>query len=517
MSTTSAPVAPVEQHRDEPSSRWWDAAAGLVALGAGLAAAELVGLVTSRSATPVVAVSDTVVDLTPPWAKDAAIALFGTNDKVFLFAVVATVAALVGATAGVLERRRPPLGALLTAALGVTVAAAALTRPDTGTLSVLPGAVAAVVGIVVLRVLLARLVVTGAGPRRRVVLLVGTGAAALGAGLGAGLLRRVGARGGEEARAAVELPTAAEQAPPLPEQGTYDDVPGLAPFRTPNPDFYRIDTALVVPRLTTRDWRLRIGGMVEREVELTWDDVLARPLVEKWATLSCVSNRVGGDLVGNALWLGVPTRELLAEARPLPGADMVLSRSTDGFTAGTPVEAMTDDRDSLLAIGMNGEPLPLEHGFPARLVVPGLYGYVSATKWVTEMTLTTFAQDQGYWTPRGWSARGPVKISSRIDRPGGSDVRAGEVVVAGLAWAMDVGVAAVEVQVDDGPWQEAELADAGTSSTWRQWRWAWQADPGSHTLRVRAIDQAGDVQIEEPAPPAPDGAQGYDEVTVRVT
>ncbi len=321
--------------------------------------------------------------------------------------------------------------------------------------------------------------------------------------------------GGAESRAAVVLPEAVEPAPVVPATATFDDVRGLAPFQTPSTDFYRIDTALVVPSVRTADWSLRITGLVDREIELSWDDVLARSQVEHWATLSCVSNPVGGDLVGNALWRGVLTAELLAEAGPRPEADMVLSRSVDGFTAGSPVEALTDGRRSLLAVAMNGEPLPAQHGFPARLVVPGLYGYVSATKWVTEMRLTRFDDDQGYWTPRGWSALGPVKISSRIDVPGGS-VPAGTTVVAGMAWAMDVGVSAVQVRVDGGEWAEAELSDAGTTSTWRQWRWEWDAQPGSHELEVRAVDERGDVQLEEPAAPAPDGAQGYDRVTVDV-
>jgi len=346
------------------------------------------------------------------------------------------------------------------------------------------------------------------------VLLGGTGVAALGAGLGARAVSSATA-GGAESRAAVVLPDPVEPVPPVPAAATFDDVPGLTPFRTPTTDFYRIDTALVVPSVTTADWSLRITGLVEREVELGWDDVLSRRQVETWATLSCVSNPVGGDLVGNAVWRGVLTADLLAEAGPLPGADMVLSRSIDGFTAGSPVQALRDGRGSLLAIGMNGEPLPAQHGFPARLVVPGLYGYVSATKWVVEMRLTRFEDDQGYWTPRGWSALGPVKIASRIDVPGGT-VAAGPTVVAGVAWAMDVGVAAVQVRVDGGGWSEAELSDAGTSSTWRQWRWQWDAGAGSHELEVRAVDEAGQVQPEDPAPPAPDGAQGYDRVSVRV-
>ncbi|MFC3690021.1 molybdopterin-dependent oxidoreductase [Aquipuribacter hungaricus] len=534
--TTDRPAAPPAPVR---RSTGWAAAAGVVAAGAGIAAAEVVGVVTGPGSTPVLAVSDLVVDLTPAWAKDAAIAVFGTADKLFLLTVVALVAAAVAAAAGVLESRRPGWGTPVTALLAVACGAAALTRPDLGVLGVLPAVVAGVVGVLLLRALLARVAPAPAGhdldgtaggtgavaggaravaapgdPRRRAVLLGGTGAVALGTGLGARAVSSARA-GGARSRAAVVLPAAAEPLPPVEASATFDAVRGITPFRTPSRDFYRIDTALVVPSLTTADWSLRITGLVEREVELGWDDVLARSLVERWTTLSCVSNPVGGDLVGNALWRGVRTADLLAEAGPLPGADMVLSRSVDGWTAGTPVEALTDDRGSMLAVGMDGQPLPVEHGFPARLVVPGLYGYVSATKWVVEMQLTRFANAQGYWTPRGWSALGPVKISSRIDVPGGT-VPAGPTVVAGVAWAMDVGVDAVQVRVDGGPWAEADLSDAGTSSTWRQWRWEWDATPGTHELQVRAVDAAGEVQPEEPAAPAPDGAQGYDRVEVVV-
>jgi DMSO/TMAO reductase YedYZ molybdopterin-dependent catalytic subunit len=237
----------------------------------------------------------------------------------------------------------------------------------------------------------------------------------------------------------------------------------------------------------------------------------------KLVTLTCVSNEVGGDLVGNALWTGWPVRELLAMARPRAGADMVLSRSSDGFTAGTPIGALTDDRDALLAVAMNGEPLPFEHGFPVRLVVPGLYGYVSATKWLTELKVTTFAADQGYWTPRGWSARGPVKTQSRIDVPRiGDHVKAGTVAVAGVAWAQHRGITGVEVQVDEGPWQGARLAAEPTTDAWRQWVLEWAATPGSHNLRVRAKDSTGQFQVAAEAPPAPDGATGYHQIVVNV-
>jgi DMSO/TMAO reductase YedYZ molybdopterin-dependent catalytic subunit len=294
-------------------------------------------------------------------------------------------------------------------------------------------------------------------------------------------------------------------------------VGGLSPYVTPNSDFYRIDTALSVPVIDPDKWSLRIHGMVQNELQISFAELTALPLEEHVATLTCVSNEVGGDLIGNALWLGYPIRLLLARAKPLPGADMVLSRSEDDFTAGTPLEALTDpDRQSLLAVGMNGQPLPLAHGFPVRMVVPGLYGYVSATKWVVDLKVTSFAEDQGYWTPRGWSAKGPIKLASRIDTPGRDTVDPGPIVVAGVAWCQHVGVDKVEVRVDQGPWQPAQLADTTGPDTWRQWKLDWTATSGSHTLSVRATDAQGYAQIEAEAPPAPDGSTGYHTVDVTV-
>jgi DMSO/TMAO reductase YedYZ molybdopterin-dependent catalytic subunit len=286
---------------------------------------------------------------------------------------------------------------------------------------------------------------------------------------------------------------------------------------TDNDNFYRIDTALQVPVIDPETWSLSITGLVENPLQIDYATLSAKPLVEHMVTLTCVSNEVGGNLAGNALWLGYPIRELLAEARPQDGADMVLSTSDDGWTAGTPLEVLTDpDRQALLAIGMNGEPLPLEHGFPVRMVVPGLYGYVSATKWVTELKVTTFTADQGYWTPLGWSARGPIKIATRIDRPGRRTLDQGLVIVAGVAWAQHTGIAGVEVQIDSGPWQQAQLAEVAGPDTWRQWKFAWDATAGSHTITARATDASGKLQTAEVAPSAPDGATGYHQVAVKV-
>ena len=318
-------------------------------------------------------------------------------------------------------------------------------------------------------------------------------------------------------RDAFALPPVDVGAPPVPPTVQPKGV-ALPSFVTGNVDFYRIDTALTVPQLSRSDWQLKIHGMVDREVTYRFEDLQRFEVVEKLVTLTCVSNPVGGELIGNASWTGYRVRDLLAEAGVHRDADMVLSMSIDGFTAGTPVEALTDGRDSLLAIGMNGEPLPTEHGYPARLVVPGLYGYVSATKWVVDLELTRFDRAEAYWTRLGWSARGPIKTQSRIDVPrSGQDVAQGPVTFGGVAWAQNRGVRAVEVRIDDGDWQPAELGASYSNDTWRLWSFGWQAtEPGLHTITVRATDNTGAVQTSEPADPVPDGATGWHTVSFAV-
>jgi DMSO/TMAO reductase YedYZ molybdopterin-dependent catalytic subunit len=314
----------------------------------------------------------------------------------------------------------------------------------------------------------------------------------------------------------VRLPAPVAAAEPLP-RGTELPVGGLSPFTTPNDDFYRIDTALVVPQVRTEDWELRVHGMVDRELRLSWRDLLGRDLVEADITLTCVSNEVGGSYVGNARWLGARLADLLTEAGVSADADMVLSRSADGMTIGTPTSVVMDGRDALLAVGMNGEPLPVLHGFPCRMVVPGLYGYVSATKWLVDLELTRFDRAEAYWTERGWAEKGPIRTMSRIDAPRTFDrVAAGRVAVAGVAWAQHRGIEAVEVRVDGGPWQQARLADVPSADTWRQWVWSWDARPGAHTLEVRATDADGMTQPERQRDPFPSGATGWHAVTVRV-
>lgn len=296
------------------------------------------------------------------------------------------------------------------------------------------------------------------------------------------------------------------------------DIADLSPLFTPNADFYRVDTALSVPSIDPSTWRLSISGMVDEPFELGYQDLLDMGLDEYVITLTCVSNEIGGGLVGNAKWLGVPLRDLIARAKPQAGADMVLSRSVDGFTASTPLASVTDPEiDAILAVAMNGEPLPLEHGYPVRMVVPGLYGYVSATKWLTEVSVTTFEQDEAYWTPRGYSAKAPIKFSSRVDTPrAGKRVPAGTVPIAGVAWAQTVGIERVEISIDDGDWQQATLSTAVNDDSWVQWFYEWDATPGNHYVTVRATNRAGEVQIEEKAPIAPDGSSGWQRTLILV-
>jgi DMSO/TMAO reductase YedYZ molybdopterin-dependent catalytic subunit len=521
-------VAKSRGERGIPSPLTWVAGVGAVAFGAGLG--ELLAALIAPASGPFVAVGGTLIDLAPPWAKDTAIALFGTADKIALLVGIALVVLALAALAGWLEARRPPWGRVVVLAFGAVGAVVAMTRPDAGALSWLPSAFAGVVGAIALWWLIRRLRPDDApltdpappgtrpesAPSRRSFLAWSAGAAAAGilAAVAASAMRATDAA--LTAIKAVVLPIPAAKAPPVPATAELD-IPGLAPVVTPNDEFYRIDTALVVPRVDPAEWSLRIHGMVAEEVVLTWDELLGLPLEESFTTLACVSNEVGGSLIGNALWLGYPVRELLARARPAPEADMVLSRSIDGFTASTPLEALTDDRNAILAVGMNGEPLPADHGFPVRMVVPGLYGYVSATKWITELKVTTFAADEAYWTPRGWSERGPIKLQSRIDVPRRAQgLKAGDTVIAGVAWQQGVGIEAVEVQIDDGDWRPAELATAISDDTWVQWSLPWKAEAGDHLLRCRATNRDGEVQTSERARPAPNGASGWHERFIAV-
>jgi DMSO/TMAO reductase YedYZ molybdopterin-dependent catalytic subunit len=514
-----------EQDAGRPAaarSVWWAALDGVLAGAVAIGVATLLAGIFARvglaggTPSPIPAVAGAFIDRTPPWLKDFAVATFGTNDKLALSAGMAVVLVVVCAGIGILSRRHRLLAAALLGAVGLLGMVAVYSRPEASAADVLPTLLGTVVGISTLGRLQPRPgddadTEGSSSPTRRRV--IAGGGAALAALVGLQIEGGRGTARTSRADAAIPTPTLTPSV-----DGSSVGVQGVTPFVVPNEDFYRIDTAFVVPQLDTASWSLRVWGEVEQEITIDWPTLLKQPLEQHLVTLTCVSNEVGGDLAGNAMWTGWPVRNLLAMARPKAGADMVLSRSSDGFTAGTPLEVLTDDRNALVAVAMNGQPLPFEHGFPARLVVPGLYGYVSATKWVTELKVTRFANDEGYWTPRGWSAKGPIKTQSRIDVPrAGRGVQAGTVAVAGVAWAQHRGIRKVEVQVDDGPWQEATLAAEPTVDAWRQWVLMWAATPGTHQIRVRATDATGQTQTEKEAPPAPDGATGWHTVQVEVS
>lgn len=495
----------------------------------GLGIAELVAGFVGAGSSPVVAVGEAVINLVPGSVKDFAIRQFGSDDKLVLIVTVAVLLVVLAAVAGLLARRSLPTGIALVVLLGAVGVAAAAS--GSGAVAAIPSAVAAVTGgaALWLLVLLSRRVSpperdaaaeTRATPvhSRRMVLATGTGmvvvagAAAVG---GRGLQR--GRFDVADSRDRIRLPAPADPAEPLP-PGHAFDVPGLTPFVTSNADFYRVDYDLTVPKVPTTAWSLKIHGDVDRPAEFGFDELLRRRLVERDMTLCCVSNEVGGPYVSTTRWLGVPLADLLDEAGVHAGADQVLSASADGMTIGTPTDLITDGREAMVAIAMNGKPLPAKHGFPARLVVPGLYGYASATKWVTELKLTSFAAESAYWVRRGYVPVGTARTASRIDVPRAfADVKPGAVTVAGVAWALHRGISTVEVRVDGGPWQPAELATSAGPDLWRQWRWTWQASPGTHTIQVRAADGAGQVQPGHRMGVFPSGATGWHSVSVTVT
>ncbi len=546
--------------------------AGLLAGAAGVAAAEAVAAVLDGVTSPLLAVANRAVDAAPRPLKEFAISTFGSADKAVLIGGVVGTVVLLALAAGAAGVRRPRVAAGAFVVLTVVATAAALTdRAATAGAAarLLPPLALLVVGLVSLTVLLrtvrrpretpaeppaaapeasapdevagpglrARPRPSSGGPRLLVQdLLPATvpgdelpaafdrraflrAAAAVGAVAAAGgvVSQQFGGSAAAAARADLTVPRPTVPAPPVP-QGATLDVTGITPHLTSNRDFYRVDTALRVPDVSLADWRLRIHGMVDRELELSFEDLLSRRLVEERITLTCVSNEVGGEYVGNATWIGVPMRELLREAGVQEGADAVKSTSVDDFTVGTPLPVLLDsERNALVAVAMNGEPLPLEHGFPVRMVTPGLYGYVSATKWLVDLEVTRFADFKAYWTTRGYSAEAPIKTSSRVDVPRSfARIQAGRTPVAGVAWSQDRGIERVEVRVDGGPWREAELADEDNVNTWRQWVYRWDAPKGSHKIEVRATDRSGYTQTSERAPIAPDGSTGWHSVDVTV-
>ncbi|WP_334149591.1 molybdopterin-dependent oxidoreductase [Microbacterium sp.] len=547
----------------------WAALAGLIGGAVFLATAEVFALVFARAASPILAVGGFVIDIVPQPFKEFAIATFGEYDKIALLAGLGLAVVIASAIAGILQLIRPPLGVIALIIAGALSTAAIVTRAGVQPLAFLPPVLGTLAGSFILVLLIRRLrawrdsvlpakassgtqaavektdaaatppitkptateaanatsskaetadgkpAAAGIDRRRFFVLTAIAGASAVIVGVASRAVSMT-VSSVESIRDALKIPSPRSTVT-IPE-GAELDIPGLSKLFTPNKDFYRVDTALTVPSIDPETWRLVIDGMVDQRVEMSFQDILDMGLDEYAITLTCVSNEVGGELVGNAKWLGVPLRDVLKKAGVKSGADMVLSKSVDGYTASTPLSALTDDNlDAILAVAMNGEPLPLEHGFPVRMVVPGLYGYVSATKWLTELKVTTFAADEAYWTPRGYSAEAPIKFASRVDTPKiGEAVAAGKIPIAGVAWAQSVGIKSVEVSIDNGDWVPATLSAPINDDTWVQWFMEWDATPGTHYVAVRAINKNGDLQIEERAPIAPDGSSGWQRSLVRV-
>ncbi|MFE5773328.1 molybdopterin-dependent oxidoreductase [Streptomyces sp. NPDC056485] len=512
------------------------ALAGVLAAFTALAVAELVAGLVRPAAGPVRAVGGAVIDRTPAAVKDFAIRTFGENDKTVLQLGILAVLAVIAVGLGILALSHRRVGAAGVLLFGIVGSAAALGRPDSnGIGDALPSIAGALAGAIVLYLLASRAVPVPApagadghggteGWNRRG-FLAAAGATAVAAASAGALGRFFTSRQGQGAVASREslvLPAPASAAPALP-AGVQLKVADISPFTTPNFDFYRVDTALTVPKVDAGTWRLPIHGRgVDRPRTYTLAELLARPLIERDITLTCVSNEVGGPYVGTARWLGVSLASLLKEAGVRPPsdggkADQLVARSVDGMTLGSPIEDVMDGRDAMLAVGMNGEPLPFDHGFPVRMVVPGLYGYVSACKWITDIELTTFDAYDPYWVKRKWARKAPIKTQARIDTPKPfARPSSGTVTIAGVAWAQHRGITRVEVRIDDGPWKDADLAAQATLDTWRQWFYPWQATPGGHTITVRATDGTGHVQSDQRARTIPDGASGWHSVFVTV-
>jgi DMSO/TMAO reductase YedYZ molybdopterin-dependent catalytic subunit len=515
--------------------------AGAVAVGAALAVGELLAGLLPGVPSPLLAVARFIVDVQPPGAKQLVVDLFGTADKLVFQAFIVLVGLGIGAVLGRLTTKRPELTALVLAVFTAAGFAASLREPGVSVaLSAGAAGLEAVIGIWLLRRLVAVAEVTstatatagaesngavGAGRSmpdwsRRSLLQTG-GAIAIGSIVAGTVGRLLLERQRAVPVAAVDIPVAPLPVtlPPGADLATTDlTSAGLTPIVVPNSDFYRIDTAFIPPTVDRDTWSLRVHGLVDREVTLSYAELAALPIIDQYVTIACVSNFVGGDLVGNAKWTGVSLRDVLAMAGVQGTADQLVGVSVDGFTAGMPVEwVMDESRTPMIAIAMNDAPLPREHGYPARLIVPGLYGYVSATKWLAELELTRFDQFEAFWVPRGWAARAPILTQSRIDVPrDGANLAAGHVAVAGVAWAPDRGVTGVELKVDDADWAPAGISAPISKATWVQWLFDWDAPSGGHVLEVRAIDGTGDVQTDQHSDPPPDGARGHHTIRVNI-
>lgn len=495
---------------------------GLLGAGVALGTTELIAGLFERVPSLIETVGQAVIDLSPSVIVKFGIRVFGTYDKVALAIGIVVISLLLGLVLGAATRRRRWVAPVAMAAFAVVGVAAAVRDTSTeGGYAIVAGLLAIVTGTLTIWWLLDRADEAAAAPAGTAIdgesrrTFVFGSVAALGAAVFAPVLgRRLADRFSvESVRAEVALPptTTAPEAVAIVDPST--DIEGLSTLFTPNDEFYRIDTAFTTPQVDPADWSLKIDGFVDTPLEITFDELVELSSTEADVTLSCVSNRVGGNLVGNAHWLGVPLIDLLDRAGVQPEGEQIFTRSVDGWTSGFPTSLAYDGRTALVAIGMNGEPLPVDHGFPARLVIAGLYGYVSATKWLDRISLTGWESNDGYWVPRGWSKEGPIKTQSRIDT---AVQGVGQVTVAGVAWAPTRGIEKVELSFDGGPWVEAELGPAVSEEAWRQWWLDWSGDAGRHEVMVRATDGTGAVQTSESSPPAPDGATGHHRRTFNI-
>lgn len=523
MSTETRSPAGTDRTAPTQPSRPVRGLVGLIAAAIALAVGHLVSAFTGDAGSPAVLVGSQLVDAAPTPVKEVAVRALGTADKPILIAGVVVVTLALGGLIGQAAWRRPQLATFGIVALGAVGMIIALVRPGLGTVGAVPSIAAIVAGGVALQLMVRALPPAPADPvdaevltapgaagtsRRRVLMVTGGGLVAAALAGGGGVLARQIARVGDAARRTFGLPTPQSPAPAIPAGA---QIEGNTPFSTSIEDFYRIDITLVTPRHSSDGWTLQVDGEVDNPFSLTYEELLALPMIERDITLTCVSNEVGGPYVGTARWLGVPFSEILDRARVRPGADMLMSHSLDsGYTCSTPLAALTDGRDAMIAVGMNGEVLPDKNGFPARMVVPGLFGYVSATKWLSRLEVTRFGAQSAYWTDRGWAEQGPILTQSRIDVPDAlGTVTRDKPVLAGVAWAQHRGIERVEVQIDDGEWQQATLADEAGIDTWRQWSLRYDGPPGRHTARVRATDRTGETQPEARQPVYPSGATGW--------
>jgi DMSO/TMAO reductase YedYZ molybdopterin-dependent catalytic subunit len=499
-------------------SWWWLSGVFVGALG--LAISYLAaGLLRVRE-SPAVAVAEGVIDLTPGAVARWAIETFGTNDKTILLIGMFVILAVIFAVLGREARTRWWVTVIGYVVLAVVAGIAVVAKPGPTGINIVPvviGLVTWLIGLAVMAEWLRRWELVEASQdetsdptHSRRGFFVAAGAVG-GIALLSGFLGKLAGNTREQIERDRRLLRVDEVTKPALPRGVKVGVDGVRPWQTSADDFYLIDTAILPPNIRPKDWEIRIHGMVDNEIVLTYDELVAREITESWITLNCVSNVVGGDLIGNAWWSGVKLSGLLELAGVSAEADAVLQTSDDGWTCGTPLSALLDDtRNAMLAVFMNGEPLTVEHGFPVRTIVPGLYGYVSACKWVVDMEVTTFDRIEAYWTGKGWSEQGPVKISSRIDVPdNGASVPAGTVVCAGSAWKQHTGIERVEVSVDGGAWTQATLAHVPSDDTWVQWRAELEVEAGDHELRVRATGKDGDVQTGVESDVLPDGATGW--------